>query len=206
MTTDGRQDDRLSAHPEWTRYCAFRETGLRRQAFDALHVFLDEAMAWPFDRRLEFALSVLQLGTDTPSNPLLTQPLYMGLLVPTLREWNVRESGNAQSHLWLGLLRQDNPSAHLERAIALDPGCEAAYRVLSEWICDDIRYNQHELPGFYIHDPRLDLDALDQVIGLCLPHMKRPWAVRWRRQAARLRKQAHGWLRFHPNPGDFAAY
>jgi len=212
MKTDYRQDKIFAAAsetalPEWhgfVRYCEWREKGIRAKAFAELDAFLREAVNWPFETRLDFVLWVLRWGCDPLGNSLLSQPLHAKLLVPTVREWNARDPGNAATYLWLGLLRQDDPSVHLEHAIEIDPRCEQARDTLSQWICGDINYHQHELPSYYINDPRIDLDDLDQVVELCMPFMKRPWAVYRRRDAARQRKRARAWLKDHPRPGDFA--
>ncbi len=213
MRTNAREDGVFAAafasiRPEWQgfgQYCEWLEKGVRTRAFAELEAFLSDASAWPFDMRLEFVLWVLKLERDPANNPLLSHQLRIKLLVPTIRELNTRAPDRAESYLWLGLLRQDNPSAHLAHAVEIDPTCEPAHQMLSQWICCDISYNQHELPAFYIHDPRIDLEDLDRVVALCTPYIKQRWAVSWRREAARQRKRVHAWLKAHPRPGDFAA-
>ncbi len=212
MRTDAKQDEIFAAvseieRPDWlsfARHCEYRRKGLRIKASAELSQFMADAATWPFDARLEFVLWVLQWERDPSNNPLLSQPLWAKCLVPTVREWNARDPQDAASHLWLGLLRQDNPSAHLERAIAIDPDCEHARMMLSQWICGDVHYNQHELPALYIHDPRGDLRALDRVFELCEPFTTRPWALFWCREATQQKLKAEAWLRDHPRPGDFA--
>ncbi len=194
--------------PQWRgfgRYCEYRGKGVRAQAFAELGKFLDEAIDWPFDERRAFALWVLNSErSDVLNNALMSQPLLARLIVPTVKEWNRREPVVAETHLWLGLLRQDVPVVHLERAIEIDPDCELARQVICRWTCGDIDYNQHELPAFYIHDPRDDLKALNRVFDLCKPFTTQPWAVYWWREATQLKQEAEAWLKDHPRPGDFA--
>jgi len=112
----------------------------------------------------------------------------------------------AEAHLWLGLLRCDDPSEHLADALKLDPNCEQARQVLVEWIIGDIEYNQHELPSFYIHDPREDLAALDRAADLLAGASTSEETFRQKLEIAELRRRAEGWLAAHPLPGDFAKH
>jgi hypothetical protein len=199
-----------SEHPAWREFSAFadsRSRGLRTEAFRHLSHFIRAATDWEFEERLRFCRWLLgkagvfgELGIASP------QPLHTNLLVPTIRQWLEREPKIAEAHLWLGLLRCDDPSEHLAHALVLDPGCEQARRVLVEWIIGDIEYNQHELPSFYIHDPRDDLVELDRAADLLTGASASDETNRQELEIAELRRHAEAWLAMHPLPGDFAKH
>lgn len=189
-----------SEHPEWREYSAFadsRSRGLRTEAFQHLSRFIRAANDWRFEERLGFSRWLLgkggrfgDLGIASP------QPLHANLLGPTI----------AEAHLWLGLLRCDDPSEHLAHALVLDPNCEQARQVLVEWIVGDIEYNQHELPSFYIHDPRDDLVELDRAADLLAGASASDETNRQKLEIIELRRHAEGWLEAHPRHGDFASH
>ncbi len=195
-------------HPEWVEFAVYaelRSKGLRAQAFTALSGFIERSAAWDFTRRLEFVLWVLESRLFvTSTNPLTPQPIWERLIVPTVREWADRQPTDANAHLWLGLVGCDDPTKHLERALELDPRLERARRTLVEWAFDDIDYNQHHMPDFYIHDPRIDLVELDRIATLIDGSDDCAWAGGAKDEARALRSNAERWLVDHPDPGDFA--
>jgi hypothetical protein len=211
----GRDMDALLARaeearlrPDWTgfaEFCQLRGTGVRVAAMKALKRFVDGAVSWDYAARLAFSRWVLEASRQL-ADPLLLlpQPAWVRLIVPTVREWREHAPNDAQPYLWLGMLRCDDPSLHLKRALKLDPSCELARVTLTQWILADIDYNQHELPAFYIHDPRDDLTALDQAENLAGESADRAWGESVRREVAELRKYAEDWLAAHPQRGDFA--
>jgi hypothetical protein len=215
--SDGSNLDWLSAiareageHSEWREFSAFadsRSRGLRTEALRHLSHFIRTANDWEFEERLGFCRWLLgkggvfgDLGIAAP------QPLHANLLVPTIRQWLEREPKIAEAHLWLGLLRCDDPSDHLAHALVLDPNCEQARRVLVEWIIGDIEYNQHELPSVYIHDPRVDLVELDRAADLLTGASTSDETDRQAFEIAELRRLAEAWLAAHPLSGDFAKH
>ncbi len=172
-----------------------------------LEVFIEAASRWSFDERLAFCMWLLEESRRLfDPTLLLSQPLYTRLVVPAVREWREQSPDDARPHLWLGMLRCDDPSLHLEHALRLDPSCELARVTLTQWILGDVEYNQHELPAFYIHDPRDDLVALDRADGLASDSAEQAWVEGVRREIADLRMRAEGWLAEHPLPGDFAIH
>jgi hypothetical protein len=202
--------EKLQARPEWRVYAefaAYRGRGLRDEALRSLDRFIAAAICWPFDEKLEFCLSVLRQTEEYSLRELaFPSPLRAAILVPSLTEWLGREPNNAEAHLWLGLLRCDDPSKHLVAALEFDPSCERARRTLVEWLTGDVEYNQHELPAFYIHDPREDLTVLDQADALVAGGSRDAWTVQLAEEIAELRRLALDWLKIHPGEGDFAAY
>jgi hypothetical protein len=75
-----------------------------------------------------------------------------------------------------------------------------------EWIISDIEYNQHELPSFYIHDPRRDLAELDRARDLLAGASTSGETNRQKLEITELRVRTEGWLAAHPLPGDFAKH
>lgn len=201
---------RARAEPEWARFADFAEArskGLRGDAFRSLNVFLDESGGWDYPRQLRFTRWLLEASLRFSDRALpIPHPLSVRLVVPVVRQWCDREPEDAQPRLWLGLLRCDDPSAHLEAALKLDPTCEKARQTLTDWALDDVEYNQHHLPDFYIHDPRLDLVELDRLSAVIDASADEEWAGRVREEIRELRCRAEEWLSLHPRPGDFAAY
>lgn len=194
-----------AALAEFSRYCEYRARDVRPLAMKALNRFLDVAAIWPFEERLTFARWLLLLSrTFLNENALLPQPLRTRLIEPVVREWQTASPDNAEPHLWLGLLRCDDPSLHLDRAIALDPGCELARQTLMQWILNNIEYHQHELPEYYICDPRDDLRDLKKALSLCCGPEDR--VIDFRRRILALRMRAEEWLEKHPREGDFATH
>jgi hypothetical protein len=176
--------------------------GTRKSALVTLKSFIDEAVVWQFDARLSFTLWLLgEMNADA-----IVQPLKMRLLIPTLKEWQDREPLKAEAHLWLGLLHCDNPIVHLQRAIELNSQCQKARERLCSWIIGDISYNQHELPAFYIHDPKVDLLDLAEAEALCIGYEGADWAIGLLPEIFEQRQLAEDWLRDHPRPGDFASH
>lgn len=198
----------IEGRPDWAdfaRYCAARSRGLRTEAFSALDAFLGGARDWPFDARLAFAQWVIgHRAGSSLDGAFAPQPLVQQLLAPTVRLWCEREPDNAQAWFARAILRSDRPAEDMERALVLEPSHEEARRILVEWIVADIGYNQHEMPAFYIHDPRVDLLAIDRVVSLVADAGDAGWREALGREAAELRRTAEAWLAAHPNEGDFA--
>ncbi|GEM_PF-1079132 len=200
----------LGDKPAWRRfadYCAKRGAGVRPAAMSALEDFLNEAAGWTDDERLVFARWLLpQSQSFMGQHLILPQPLYERLVIPAIRAWSVQAPHSAEPRLWLGLLRCDDPWAHLEAALALDPGCDLAKRTLVNRILAGIDYNQHHMPEFYIHDPRLDLVDLDRVVALASGADDGTWKADVLAEARSLRAVAESWLSDHPGEGDFASH
>ncbi|MDG2528929.1 hypothetical protein [Caulobacter endophyticus] len=200
----------LGDKPAWrgfADYCAKRGAGLRPAAMTALEGFLDEAAGWTDDARLVFVRWLLPQSQGFMGQHLiLPQPLHERVVTPAVRAWSVQAPHSAEPRLWLGLLRCDDPCAHLEAALALDPDCDLAKRTLVNWILADIDYNQHHMPAFYIHDPRRDLVDLDRVVALAGGGADGVWKADVLAEARSLRAVAERWLSDHPDEGDFASH
>ena len=183
--------------PEWCGFADYLEThgrGLRKPALKALNQFLDLACNWAFSERQRFSVWLL---TSLHAGAIVA-PLRERLLVPTLREWNERSPNEAGLHLWLGLLGCDEPMAHFQKALEIDPGCEPAREKLAWWIKTDVDHNQHHLPAYYINDPSIDLLDLAEAESLCAGYESSGWGKIVLDDIREQRALAEAWLRDHP--------
>jgi hypothetical protein len=188
----------------WQGFAEYLEQhgkGIRKKALVTLDRFIDDAVLWSFAERFRFSIWLL----NSVTNDALVQPLKVRLLIPTLTEWKDREPLQAEPNLWLGLLGVDQ-MFHIKRALELDPKCQRARARLCEWVTGDISNNQHELPSFYIHDPRVDLLDLAEAEALCAGYEDTDWAIMLLADIKEQREKAEAWLRNHPRPGDFASH
>jgi hypothetical protein len=180
---------------DFSQFCALRGQGVRAAAMERLDKFLRAAVAWPLEERLAFSKWLLQRSQKFHDDRVvLPHFLRERLIVPTLRQWNEALPNEADPHLWLGLLRCDDPSHHLDKALSLDPSCEQARRALVDWILSDVEYNQHELPSFYINDPTDDLKALKRALELASDRAAEAWASSALREIGERRARAESWI------------
>jgi len=180
---------------EFSRFCEFRAQGVRPVAMKHLSGFLQAAAHWPLEERLTFSKWVLWRSRKFHDDRVvLPHPLRTKLLIPTLRSLIGTYPGEAEGHLWLGLLRCDEPWLHLEQALKLDPSCELARRTLTEWIISDVEYNQHELPSGYINDPWEDLNNLERASKLASGSAEEARVRLWQQEISELRARAEIWL------------
>ncbi|MEM7244432.1 MAG: hypothetical protein AAF533_03770 [Acidobacteriota bacterium] len=137
----------LGAHAHFVHlaeYCANRERGLRRQAFDALERFLEEAEGWPADQARERVLAILELHRRAPeAHQFLTEPLHRRLLTPVLRSWEADGSATAEALRWLGILSRD--LSFVERALEQAPDDVIARRYLVNACLSFADYAMHHL-------------------------------------------------------------
>ncbi|MDC7676775.1 hypothetical protein [Asticcacaulis machinosus] len=196
---------KAKAEKGWGGFADYLEqhgAGVRKRALESLNLFLNDAVLWPLEERLRFTLWLL----DSIDIEALVQPLKLRLVIPTIREWESLNPLSPEPPLWLGLLHCDKPENHIRRALELDPKCEKAREILCQWIIADISYNQHELPAFYIHDPRVDLADLAEAEALCLSYEHKAWVEHMLSEIMQQRALAEEWLENHPRLGDFASY
>jgi len=180
---------------EFSRFCELRAQGVRAAAMEHLKSFLQAAAHWSLEERLIFSKWVLWGSRKFHDDRVvLPHPLRTKLLIPTLRSLIETSPGEAEGHLWLGLLRCDEPWLHLEQALKLDSSCELARRTLTDWIISDVEYNQHELPSGYINDPRDDLNDLERASKLASGSAEEARVRLWQQEIAKLRARAEVWL------------
>ena len=192
---------------DFSRFCEFRGQGVRAAAMEHLNKFLQSTARWSLEKRLAFSKWALWRSRKFQNDRVvLPHPIRERLIVPTLRSWSEASPGEAEAHLWLGLLRCDDPSRHLDQALELDPSCALARQTLTDWIISDVEYNQHELPSFYINDPASDLEELDKASELAAGVTVEAW-VRIRRKAiAELRTQALSWIATNNRAGNVVSF
>ena len=192
---------------DFSRFCEFRGRGLRTAAMEHLNKFLQVAGGWSLEKRLAFSKWVLGRSRRFQRDrAVLPHPIRERLIVPTLRSWSEASPSEAEAHLWLGLLRCDNPSRHLDQALKLDPSCELARRTLMEWIISDVEYNQHELPSFYINDPAKDLKELDRASELAAGATAEAWITITRQEIALLRTKVLSWMATKDRAGNVVSF
>jgi len=177
----------------FSRFCELRGQGIRAASLQQLDKFVQAACSWSFEKRRAFSQWVLLRSRKfRDDRVVLPHPLREQLIVPTLRMWCDALPSEAEPHLWLGLLRCDNPSNHLDQALKLDPSCDLARRTLTDWILSDVEYNQHELPSGYLNDPESDLEELERAAELASGSISEAWARNVHREIADLRVRAEG--------------
>jgi hypothetical protein len=192
---------------DFSRFCELRGQGARAAAMEHLNKFLHAAARWSLEKRLAFSKWVLRCSRRfRDDRVVLPHPIRERLVVPTLRSWSEASAGEAEAHLWLGLLRCDDPSRHLDQALKLDPSCALARQTLTDWIISDVEYNQHELPSLYINDPAGDLAELDRASELVAGVTVEAW-VRIRQKAiAELRTRALSWMATNNRDGNVVSF
>jgi hypothetical protein len=171
--------------PEWARYAAYcneRERGLRRTALEHMTAFLDETATWDDRGRREFVewLCVrLQFHPDV-AHHATPQTMVERLLHPTLRKWTGQDINDPRPHRWLGLLfggfrfyRRNaenavpvNAKEHLRKAIGIHPQEQLSRIRLIELLVDDILWDTHRLPHYYIGEPASTLEVADEALRM----------------------------------------
>ena len=169
--------------PEWSHYatyCRDRERGLRRAALEHIDAFLDETATWDEPKRRQFVewLCVRLEANPDVAHHATPQPMVERLLHPTLRRWTGTHINDPRPHRWLGLLfagyrfyrrtaENDPPvnaKEHLRKAIAIDPREQPSRIRLVELLVDDILWDTHHLPDYYIGEPAITLEAADEAL------------------------------------------
>jgi hypothetical protein len=199
-----------AGRPAWAsfaRYCELRGRGVRPAALAALETFLAEAVSWPFEARLEFLrwfVDRAYRGAGDAPPAVAPEPLVARLIGPTAREWVTERPDLAEAQLAAGLLALDDRVARYREALRLDPDCDHARLRLVEGALGDIDYNQHHMPDFYIHDPRIDLRDLGEVQAWAKQSSDGDWKAAVLAEIEEKRAVAQAWLAGHPREGDFA--
>lgn len=192
---------------EFSRFCEFRGQGVRVEAMRHLDQFMRAAACWSFEARIAFSRWALWRSRRFRDDRIvLPHSLREELIIPTVRHWRETAPGEAEARLWLGILRCDDPSHHLEQALELDPSCELARQTLTRLILRDVEYDQHELPGFYIGDPADDLRELEQASNLASGSVEEAWALTVHQEIAGLRAQAEAALAMQGQPSNVVTF
>ena len=169
--------------PEWSHYAAYchdRAHGLRRAALEHMHAFVAETDAWDDSARrafVEWLCVQLEPHLDV-AHHATRQQMVERLIHPTLRRWTGTDINDPRPHRWLGMLfagyryyranaENDPPvnaKEHLRKAIAKDPHEQPARIRLVELLLDDILWDTHHLPDYYIGEPAMTLEVADEAL------------------------------------------
>ena len=164
--------DAAAENSQWAEFAAFchlRAKGLRKPALRKVEVFVAQALCWSFTDRTRFIAWLMpQLGTFGGSNsPLLPHPLLAQFVLPTLLEWKLVEPERVELWVWHGsLVSGDESVVCFKGALEIDPDCQQARRALASFAINDVEYNQHHLPDYYVGDPEADLQSLAYALRL----------------------------------------
>ena len=145
-----------------------------------MKAFVDETATWDDRRRREFVEWLcVRLEPHPEAAHRATRPQMVERLVhPTLRKWTGTNINDPRPHRWLGLLfagyrfyRRNaendppvNAKEHLRKAIAIDPREQPSRIRLVELLIDDILWDTHHLPHYYIGDPELTLEVAEDAL------------------------------------------
>jgi hypothetical protein len=169
--------------PEWSHYAAYchdRAHGLRRTALEHMRAFVAETDGWDDGARrafVEWLCVQLEPHLDV-AHHATRQRIVERLIHPTLRKWTGTHISDPRPHRWLGMLfagyRYYRPNAenaapvnakeHLRKAIAIDPQEQPSRIRLVELLIDDMVWDTHRLPDYYIGDPEITLEVADEAL------------------------------------------
>jgi hypothetical protein len=166
-----------SEHPGWSGaadYFRLRHQGLRREALEALDVFIAGAVTWPLAERAAFAAWIGEKRQAYRGQPeaVLPVPLFRLLVRPSLEEWASAKPADPWPLVLQARLSSGGSTWHappepfLRQALARDPLFVPARIDLARAILADIAFHQHELPGAYLGEAERDLAALDEAEDL----------------------------------------
>ncbi len=174
------------AEAEWDRfaaYCRARESGLRRDAFDHLGVFIRSMKGASIEQQRNFVNWLCErLWEGVPdADALAPEPLLQQFVFPALNEWSLREPHDAIPFRWLGVLMssrgysgmrcglsEPDEEAHamLQTALRLDPQDQIARVRLIECCIGRLEFHAHHLPDAYLGEPEADLQLAQTVESL----------------------------------------
>ena len=147
---------------------------------------------------------------------VLSQPLVVGIVTPTARQWAEAAPDLADAQFLLGLFGDmsalgDGPAPLdcFRRAIALDPTHQAALRELVYRVTAWNEYAQHELPCGYLGTSPIteDIDDLREVTALLPAIVDRDWVAGIAPRLEELLATAIAWQAFRAAKAeDFARW
>lgn len=142
---------------DYRKYLVLREKGLRKQALDAVRLFVTQMNAADFEVQKKFTGWLLYTEwANGKVHQLIPHPLFEDMIKPCLQTWKIKEKDNPIPYRWAGIYLGEQTS--LEKACAIDGDEQIArYSLIAQAIAS-IEYDTHHLPDYYIGDPK---DALD---------------------------------------------
>jgi hypothetical protein len=143
---------------DYMHYCLEREKGLRKEAFKYLNDFIDKAIKWRLEDKIEFLKHVFPLfeTIEDASYGPFPQPLSEKLIKPSLIEWCSFETQLSDPFRWYGIY-YDDTNEHLDKALVINPSDDKARIAYLQKITNNIYYSTHHLPDGYIGDPYEDV-------------------------------------------------
>ncbi len=158
--------DSASRNKSWVdyaAYCADRERGLRRHAFQHLQRFVASARRWTFKERKYFVNWLCQQLVKGGTGRLIPTPLINQLVTPTLEDWVKAEPMDATPRRWLGLYFAEGPDdkySHLMAALARDPSDQLARICITGGLIENSEDSCNYLPHEFVGDPADDARRL----------------------------------------------
>ena len=119
-----------SGFQSYVSYLRLRESGLRKQAFETLAIFIASIKQWDSKLQQKFVDELMHFEAANPSvYDLIPHPLQQEIVLPCLRKWCNDEPDGAIPHRWLGVLLRNY--AEYKKALELDPTDQISLR----WNC-----------------------------------------------------------------------
>jgi hypothetical protein len=142
-------------------YCRFRELGIRRDAFRALDLFLEESHSFDSATARLAATQILEINALTQGvHHFLAQPLVKRFLLPTLQAWMQEDASTNIPVRWLGMLNHDREL--LARALSMCPDDVPVRRRLIDFALGDVDHATHHLDeSFFIGSVEYATSALE---------------------------------------------
>lgn len=154
-------------YPGLLSFCRLKKNGLRKQAFEQLAVFINEAGQWEEVRQREFADWLFDWieSSDDPHH-LLVYPLAEQLLKPILTKWMVTK--DPRPYRWYGLFF--NTAEKMDYLLkALEYGGTREQKVILAIInskLENVWFATHHIAeDAYLGDIDTDLQTLSEING-----------------------------------------
>lgn len=121
MNTAILENEKIHMYPRLKDFFVLKEKGLRKQAFQALSSFLDEATLWNDYQQQDFACWLFSICEEVEEfDDEFVHPLEENLLKPILSKWMVDKATDPRPYRWFGLfMNSDKSSEFLKRAFEL---------------------------------------------------------------------------------------
>ncbi len=147
-------------------YCSLREKGLRKQALASIDRLICQSADWTDEERRRFTNWIYETHLGSPEvHQLIVTPLNQQLLIPTLETWIADDPANATPRRWLGFATGNY--THFTEALSRNPKDDISRYRLAWGHLDDVDYQCHHLPEYFIGDPADALKLLDDARDLC---------------------------------------
>ncbi len=153
--------DKLQSEPRYAllrTYCQLREKGLRKDALEAMRLFITAAESWPVEERRAF---VRWLGEARGKHPRtvdsLPQPMFEQVVRPIIHQWQMEMPNDPEPFRLAG----DYDS--LKRSVELDPTHTATVLRLLDLVWAGVEMACHELPAGILGDSHECLKDVEEI-------------------------------------------